>query len=104
MTPFRAAVLLLVASSALAQPEKPREPAGPVSYYRDVRRIFQQHCQGCHQPARAMGGYVMTSYADALKPGDTGKAAVVAGHSAKSELFLQVKVGADKKAVMPKNK
>ncbi|HTU89144.1 MAG TPA: cytochrome c, partial [Gemmataceae bacterium] len=31
-----------------------------VSYYKDVRRIFQQHCQGCHQPAKPQGGYVMT--------------------------------------------
>ena len=23
-----------------------------ISYYKDVRPIFQQHCQGCHQPAK----------------------------------------------------
>ncbi|MGL4554557.1 MAG: c-type cytochrome domain-containing protein, partial [Gemmataceae bacterium] len=93
------------AATAFAQPEKPKEPpAGPVSYYRDIRRIFQQNCQGCHQPAKPLGGYVMTSYADALKPGDTGKAVVVPGHPEKSELIVQVHVGADKKALMPKNK
>ena len=31
-----------------------------VSYYKDVRPIFQQHCQGCHQPAKPSGGFVMT--------------------------------------------
>ncbi|MEZ6068348.1 MAG: hypothetical protein R3B90_22130 [Planctomycetaceae bacterium] len=29
--------------------------AGSVSYYKDVLPIFQAHCQGCHQPARANG-------------------------------------------------
>ena len=35
-----------------------------VSYAKDIRPIFQQHCLGCHQPAKADGGYVMTSHAD----------------------------------------
>ncbi len=54
--------------------------SAPVSYYRDVRRIFQQHCQGCHQPAKPQGGYVMTSHADLLKPGDRGHAGIVPGN------------------------
>src|SRR5260221_8280214 len=37
-----------------------------VSYYKDVRPLFQQHCQGCHQPAKAQGGYVMTDFAELL--------------------------------------
>ena len=37
------------------------KPPGTVSYFRDVRPIFQVHCQGCHQPAKAMGEYVMTN-------------------------------------------
>src|SRR5271154_1661593 len=41
-----------------------------VGYYKHVRPIFQLHCQGCHQPARAQGGYVMTSHADLLKTTD----------------------------------
>ena len=38
------------------------KPAPTVSYFRDVRPIFQVHCQGCHQPAKAMGEFVMTSF------------------------------------------
>jgi len=30
-------------------------PAGPVSYYKQVRPLFQVHCQCCHQPAKAQG-------------------------------------------------
>ena len=35
--------------------------AAKVSYDKQVRPIFQAHCQGCHQPAKAGGAYVMTS-------------------------------------------
>ena len=37
--------------------DKPPAPAAPaaVSYFKDIRPIFQAHCQGCHQPAKAMG-------------------------------------------------
>ena len=40
-----------------------------VSYYRDIRPIFQEHCQGCHQPAKRGGEYVMTSFKDLLEGG-----------------------------------
>ena len=49
------------------------KPAGracrQVSFYRDIRPIFQDRCQGCHQPAKALGGLVMTSYAADQKRG-----------------------------------
>src|SRR5690606_26476022 len=78
MTVARPLVLAFtcLALSALStradEPAADSDSAGPVSYYRDVRPIFQQHCQGCHQPARAQGGYVMTSHADLLKETESG--------------------------------
>jgi len=46
----------------------------PVSYYEQVRPAFQAKCQGCHQPAKARGGYVMTEVAALLAGGDgTGR-------------------------------
>ena len=36
--------------------------AQKVSYDKQIRPIIQSHCQGCHQPAKAGGGYVMTSF------------------------------------------
>src|SRR4051812_2944393 len=61
-------------------------PAAPakVSYYKDVRPIFAQHCNGCHQPAKPQGGYVMTAHADLLKPGEREKPGVVPGKPAAS--------------------
>src|SRR5262245_43604874 len=68
---------LIVGPASAAQPASPA-PA-KVSFYKDIRPIFQQHCQGCHQPAKAQGGYVITQYGELLKPGNTGKEPVVKG-------------------------
>ena len=66
--------LALLARSPAAEPPS---TAGPVSYFRDVRPIFQQNCQGCHQPAKANAGYVMTDFASLFKPGETDRKSVV---------------------------
>ena len=52
--------------------EEPKKAAVPakVSYYKQIRPIFQAHCQGCHQPAKAGGGYVMTAFDRLLAGGD----------------------------------
>ena len=68
-------------------------------------RIFQQHCQGCHQPAKPQGGYVMTSYADLLKTGDHDQPGIVPGKPDKSYLVEQITAAKDgKPAAMPKSK
>src|SRR3954462_5041063 len=46
------------------------DPNAPVSYYKKIRPIFQANCQGCHQPAKAKGGYVMTDFARLLAGGE----------------------------------
>jgi WD40 repeat protein/mono/diheme cytochrome c family protein len=79
------------------------EPA-KVSYYKDIRPIFQQHCNGCHQPAKPLGGYVTTDHANLLKPGEREKAGVVPGKPEKSYLVEQIKVHDNGKAEMPKSR
>jgi WD40 repeat protein len=85
-------------SSAAAEEEK----GGPaaVSYYRDVRPIFQAHCQGCHQPAKAKGKFVITSFAKILDGAD-GEAVVLPGKSGESLLVEEI-TPEDGKASMPK--
>lgn len=95
---------LLCAASLLVLPT-PLVAAEPeVSYYRDVRPIFQQHCQGCHQPAKNQGSFVMTSHADLLKKGESTNPGVVPGKPDDSELVRQLLPRKDGKTpAMPKN-
>ncbi len=61
-----------------------------VSYYRDVRPILQEHCQGCHQPAKPLGGLVMTSYEAIKKGGESEEPAFVPGKPDESPLLAQI--------------
>ena len=96
-------VVLLACISAAAQTPGKKESPLPekVSYFKDVRPVFQQHCQGCHQPAKAEGGYVMTTHAALLKKGDSEVAGVVPGQPSKSFIVEQI---TGKPPAMPRNK
>lgn len=76
--------------------------APPVSYWKDVRPIFQAHCHGCHQPAKASGQYVMTEFEKMVAGGESGDAAVVPGDAAQSTLWQQI-TPVDGVAAMPQN-
>jgi WD40 repeat protein len=75
-----------------------------VSYYKDVRPIFQLHCQGCHQPAKAQGGYVMTGFTELFKKGDHDVPGVVPGQPAKSMIVTQITPQQGKPPEMPRGK
>jgi len=49
-------------------------PAAEVSYFREIRPIIQQSCQGCHQPAAKYGGLDLTSYQSFAAGGGRGPA------------------------------
>lgn len=74
---------ILLSSPAVADGPPAAQP--PVSYYREVRPILQRHCSGCHQPARAGGKLVLTSFEDLQRGGAQG-APLVAGKAAESLL------------------
>ncbi len=93
--------LLMASVTPAADPPAPATP-DKVSYFKEVRPLFQQHCQGCHQPAKAQGGFVMTDHASLMKAGDGGKAGVVPGKPATSFLLDEIRVK-DGKAEMPKS-
>jgi len=107
-THFVLALLLLGTSMLRAEdapaPVDPAAEAPPkVSYYRDVRPIFVENCQGCHQPARAEGGLVMTDVAGMLKGGDSEEPLFTAGTPDESLLLVQI-IPTDGEALMPKGK
>ncbi len=98
------ALLVPLLTIGLTRAADPTPPAGKVSYYRDIRPIFQQQCQGCHQPAKANGSYVMTDFAAMVKAGESGKPAIVPGKPDASYLIEEIRPGKDGKAEMPKGR
>jgi WD40 repeat protein len=96
------AIALLIGWTSSGVAADPAPAADAVSYFKEIRPLFQQHCQGCHQPAKAQGGYVMTSYSELFKKSDSGKAGIVAGKPTESYLLDEIRVVSNK-AEMPKN-
>lgn len=111
LTSFLGLALATIAFAAqgAAPPKKaePEDPNKPVSYFKQIRPIFQANCQGCHQPAKARGGYVMTDFARLRQGGDdaakNNTQAIVAGSPEKSDLFHQI-TPVNGEADMPKKK
>jgi WD40 repeat protein/mono/diheme cytochrome c family protein len=99
-----ALVAALSGTLSAADPAEEKKEPGPVSYYNDVRPIFVQHCQGCHQPAKPQGGFVMTSHAELLKPGDHERPGVIPGKPEESILYDQIRPARSGLAAMPKGK
>jgi WD40 repeat protein len=102
-----AVVVALLPVLATADPPKDSKDAKTdkqVSYYKDVRPIFAQHCQGCHQPAMPKGDYVMTDYAGLIKKGESDKLPIVPNKPDESNLLKMLHPREDGKAQMPKGK
>jgi len=74
-----------------------------ISFDKQVRLIFQTHCQGCHQPSKAGGQYVMTVFDRLIQGGESGSVAVTPGNPAASHL-LQLITPTNGQAQMPKGK
>lgn len=99
--------LMLSAAATLRGADKPTQTSAQpseVSYYRDVRKVIQQNCQGCHQPAKSMGGYIMTSHAFLFEKGESGETPIVVGQPNKSKIVDMVNPHNGKPAAMPRGK
>jgi len=95
-------VLCFLVVAAQAQAQLARSSA-KVSFYHDIRPIFQANCQGCHQPAKSKGGYVMTEFKRLLSGGDNEGAAITPTHPEKSSILKMV-TPQDGETRMPKGK
>jgi WD40 repeat protein len=95
---------LLLADALPAADPVPSSESAEVSYFRQIRPLFQQQCVGCHQPARPQGSYIMTSHADLLKAGSQNQPAIVPQHVDKSFLVEQITPHDGKPPAMPKGK
>jgi WD40 repeat protein/mono/diheme cytochrome c family protein len=97
-----AALILGRAAPLSADEPAPKPSAAKVSYFKQIRPIFQERCQGCHQPAKRQGGFVMTSLAEMQKGGDSEEPAFTAGKPEESFLISQVVSEGGKPPAMPK--
>lgn len=96
-----AAFLIWLAPTAVWPDDPPASPPpASISYQRQVLPIFQAHCQGCHQPAKRSGDYVMTAFTSLRAGGESGQAAIVPYHPAESYL-LELITPTDGQAEMP---
>jgi len=96
-------LVVTVVSPSIAIGEDPPTGSQKVSYFHQVHPIFQAHCQGCHQPAKANGDYVMTSFNSLLKGGESEEAAIVPGEPDASYL-MELITPTGGKAEMPQGK
>ena len=44
-----------------------------ISYHKEIKPIFQANCNGCHQPAKQKGDYLMTEFVAMLEGGEARK-------------------------------
>ncbi len=95
-------VMALGLPLATVRAETPPSTPNAISYFRDIRPLFQVHCQGCHQPAKPLGGYVMTQRDSLLRGGESELAAIVPGKPDESYLLEQL-VAVEGRAAMPKD-
>lgn len=61
----------------------------PVSYYRDIRPIFNSNCNACHKPEKNKGELDMTTFAALMKGGKHGQE-VATGEPGKSKLVEMI--------------
>ncbi|MSR30502.1 MAG: hypothetical protein EXR99_03250 [Gemmataceae bacterium] len=88
----------------LCQKDKSPGEGETVSYFKDIRPLFQQNCQGCHQPAKKQGGYLMVDYPSLFQKGDREIKSVVPGKPESSLLFGLITPKGNEKPEMPKGK
>ena len=92
---FHICLLLATLPSIAAADEKPR-----VDFARDVLPLFKSRCFECHDNRKRTAGLRLDVRASALRGGDSGAAAIVAGDRDKSELLRRI-TSDDKDERMP---
>jgi len=101
---FRKILVFLLSPLLLMANDKGSANSSPVSFHKEIRPLFQANCNGCHQPAKAKGDYVMTDFTSLLSGGESDKPAVVPGKPDQSYLIEEVTPDENGEYEMPKGK
>jgi WD40 repeat protein len=81
--------------------ESSADPAAkPVSFQSDIGPLLSRHCYGCHQGAKQMGGYVMTTFDSLTAAGESQQSPIVPGKPEESHL-IELITPIDGQAAMP---
>jgi WD40 repeat protein len=100
--PTLLALLYPTCFAARLRADEAKPVEAKVSYFKQIRPIFQEHCQGCHQPAKRSGGFVMMTVAEMQNGGDSGEPAFMPGNPDKSLLITQIIPEGNEPPAMPK--
>ena len=96
------AVILTGHFFSISAEDKEQKNTGQISYFKQIRPIFQAHCQGCHQPAKDKGGYIMTDFSSLLAGGDDEGPAIVPNKITESSIVELITPEENGKAAMPR--
>lgn len=71
--------------------EDETKPVSEMLVYGDmIHPIFEAKCMSCHNAQRAKGSFLLTSYENALKPGESAKPSLTPGDPLASEIYNRV--------------
>ena len=101
---FRKILFFLLSSLPLMANDEGRTNSSPISFHKEIRPLLQANCNGCHQPAKAKGDYIMTDFTSLLSGGESEKPAVVPGKPDQSYLIEEVTPDENGEYEMPKGK
>ena len=71
------------------------EPAEAITFARDIQPLLERSCIACHDDGSPDGSLAMTHLQPLLRGGETGRPAIVPGHSSDSLLFLAASGSSD---------
>lgn len=78
---------IVVTANSFADEATPPEP---VSFSRHIAPLLQENCLSCHGPKKAEGGYRVDTFAELVKPGDSGEIPVPHGEQVGEELLRRL--------------
>lgn len=85
----------------LSIPANAQDSVEAISFHKQVLPLLRANCQGCHQPAKQQGDYLMTNFDRLIKGGESEEPAIVPGKPDESYLVAQISAVDGERPAMP---